>query len=67
MADDKKKTADEYLGGMSGEAAKSIKTRGSKIDAAVDEASTGDKRPNTNEGTGVDGNGRPAQRKRWYE
>lgn len=63
MAD---KKADEFLGGMSGEAAKAIKGRGRKIDEAVDEA-TGDKRPNTNESTGADGKGRPAQRKRWYE
>lgn len=63
MAD---KKADEYLGGMSGKAADAIKTRKTRIDEAVDEASEG-KRPNTQPDTGSDGKGRPPQRKRWYE
>jgi hypothetical protein len=63
MAD---KKADEYLGGMSGKAAGAIRGRQKQIDDAVDSA-TSDKRPNTNEDKGVDGKGRPEQRKRWYE
>lgn len=65
MADDKKTDASNYLGGMSGDAAKSIKTRASKIDDAVDKA-TGSS-PNTQPDTGADGNGRAAPRKRWFE
>lgn len=63
---DKEKDASDYLGGMSGSAAKAIKTRGQRLKEAED-AATGGSSPNTNSDKGSDGNGRPEQRKRWFE
>lgn len=63
--EDKAKEASKALGGMSGAAARAISGRGRQIDAEVDKA-TGTS-PNQNSDKGVDGNGRPEQRKRWYE
>lgn len=63
---EKAKEAAGKLGGMSGAAAKAISGRQRQIDEAVDSA-TGSSSPNQNESKGADGNGRPAQRKRWYE
>lgn len=62
---DKAKEAAGALGGMSGVAAKVLGGRAKKIDEEVDKA-TGSS-PNQNSNKGADGNGRPEQRKRWYE
>lgn len=62
---DKAKEAGSALGGMSGVAAKLLGSRGKQIDRETDKA-TGSS-PNTNSDKGSDGNGRPDQRKRWYE
>ena len=54
MADDKK--ADKYLGGMSGEAAKKLKSRKQQLDEAIDGTSEKES-PNRN---GTQSDGRPA-------